>query len=316
MFSLRNFRAINPEWFRSPLSKIEETLRMPYLIKNGVVMIALRVFLPWLGLTAVIYWLTGRIQLAALGPIVILIYELFSLKDWFETRIINKHLENVKKVKQNYHQSKKANKTELVGLIEKSVRLTSWGMIRIVYVGLAAWGWVIIFRTMLPLITKSKHDYQDMLIGFNNKTYEADQALWEVANGKKKLSWFLEKYGSRVEDIDLELPTLQENKQTVNAIIKLYKSIPSPTKALENAKLRRIKKTKEVMEDLRVSKTWFKWFLRITQENGRLREDRRYYIFLADYYVRQMIIRLGQELNLSKDEVFNKSWKELRYASN
>jgi len=319
MISLRNFRFLNPEWFRKPLSRIEETLRIPVLIKNGAVILVSRILLPWLLFTLLVWWLTGGITLAALGPVIILISELLVLKRWYEKRILKQHLKNIKLIKTIF-KKKSLSIKELRNDIKQAVGLAGWGLVRIAYVGLASWGWEIIFRTLYPLLTNTQIDYRDLLIGFKNKGIETDQALWEVAQEKnkqkEKLRKYLNEYGSRVEDIDLAYPTFRENKKAVNSMIKLYARISSPISSLNKAKKKRIDSTKEVLKDLRMPQSIFRYLLKTVQTNVRLREDRRFYNFIADYYLRQMIISLGAKLKLDKKEVFNKSWKELKDANN
>ncbi len=320
MINLRNFRALNPEWFRNPLSQLEATLRVPIFIKNGAVILVTRILFPWLLFTLIVWRITGGLTLAALGPVIILVYELLVLKSWYEKKILKQHLKNIKLVKAIF-KSKSSNIKELRSNIEKSVRLACWGLIRIGYVGLAAWGWEIIFRAFYPFLTKTQQvDYRDLLVGFKNKSIEADQALWEVAqeknNQKEKLEKYLNKYGSKIVDIDLAYPTFRENKKAVNSMIKLYARIPSPISSLNKAKERRVSSTKEVLKNLRVPKSIFSWLLNIVQSNVRLREDRRHYHFIVDFNIRQMIITLGVKLNLDKKEVFNKSWGELKDANN
>jgi len=315
MINLRNFRALNPEWYRNPLSKLEATLRVPIFIKNGAVVLVSRILFPWFLITLIVWWLTGGITLAALGPFIILVYELLALKSWYERKILKRHLKNIELVK-SLCGKKRLDIDELRSDIKQSVELGSWGTVRIVYVGLASWGWEIIFRALYPLLTNTQIDYRDLLIGFKNKTVEADQAFWEVAHEKnkqkEKLEKYLDMYGNRVEDIDLVYPTFRENKKAVSSMLKLYVQTPSPFSALSRAKEQRLEDTKEVLKSLKVPKSIFSWLLKTVQVNVRLREDRRFYHFIADYYIRQMIIRLGKKLSLDDKQVFNQSWKELK----
>lgn len=322
MISLRNFRLFNPEWFRNPSSRLEETLRTPIFIRNGAVLLANRILFPWLLFTIIVWSITGDIRLAALGPIFILIYELLVLKNWYEKKILKQHLKNIELVKTIAEKSKDKSINELRDDIGKSVRLACWGLIRIGYVGLAAWGWEIIFRAFYPFLIKTQQiDYRDLLVGFKNKNVEADQALWKVAQEKneqtqkEKLEEYLENYGSKVEDIDLAFPTFRENQKAVNSFLKLYTHTTSPLSTLKKAKEKRLNKTRIVLKRLRIPKPIFNWLLKTVQSNVRLREDRRYYHFLADFNIRQMIINLGRKLNLNEKDVFNKSWRELKNAS-
>ena len=47
-----------------------------------------------------------------------------------------------------------------------------------------------------------------------------------------------------------------------------------------------------------------------------LREDRRFYEFSCDYYLRKMILELGYELNIPETDIFNLTWQKLKNAKN
>lgn len=304
---------MNPEWLRKDFSKLESTLRLPQLVKFGL-LILVKLLLTWLILSLLIGLL--------LGLLLTVLAEMFFLKRRYEKKLLPKHLANLEEIKKIYHQGKNLSKSELINAITKSIKLSSWGTINIAYVGLASWGWEYIFKWFYPLIVQQpKYKYHDLLIGFNNKSVESDQALWQVAQEKdkvrrvKKLESYLDKYGSRVEDLDLALPTFREQKTAIDSLLKLYSQTKSPKTRLEQAKKKRKMAQQEIIKNLRIPKSGFNRFLKMVQQNVRLREDRRFYEFLPDYYLRQMIILLGKKIGVDNKAVFNKSWRELKNAA-
>ena len=52
--------------------------------------------------------------------------------------------------------------------------------------------------------------------------------------------------------------------------------------------------------------------LKKVQENVALREDRRYYQFISDYYIRVMLIELGEKLSLKDNEIFTMKWDNIK----
>ena len=67
---------------------------------------------------------------------------------------------------------------------------------------------------------------------------------------------------------------------------------------------------------LRVSKFLFIKILNKARANVALREDRRFYEFSCDYYLRKMILELGYELNIPETDIFNLTWQKLKNAKN
>ncbi len=318
---INTLRTLNPEWLRQPFSRLEATLRLPSLVRDVLTLFIIRVFPLWLTAGYLIghftHWTLGLL----VGLFVTVAIELFILRRWYFRRALPDHLRNLGLVKVSFAKHANLPTPQLVKTIESSVRLTSRGLINIGYVGLAAWGWEIIFRWLYPLIARPTNiPYSDLLIGFPNKSIEADQALWKVAqlNGARRaaqLNTYLEEFGSRVEDVELANPTLREQPELVDHLLKLYSRTPNPAYSFKQSVTKREQATQQVERQLRVPRTLFHHLLNIVQANVRLREDRRYYEFLGDYYLRQMILTLGKKLNLT-DSTFTHSWQELKHAAN
>ena len=308
------------EWYRESVSKLERTLRVPYLVKNAVILFLCRTLVVWvawgLGLEFVFHNLLVAVFL---GLILTLITEMFLVREWLLGKIIPRHIKNLELVKKWQNEAKEKG---LIEVIKKSVDLSAWGMINIVYAAPQSWGWEIVFRILYPFVVRPNGIYcSDLLVGFPNKTVEADQLMWEAANEadpesrRKLMDQYLEEYGSRVDDVDLAKPTLRENVEAVTALVELYKDSESPRRSVEKAQKRRETATREIAGYLRVPKSWFLSFLKLVQNNVQLREDRRFYEFVMDYYLRQMIFKLADNLKISRKEIFNKSWKEIKHAA-
>ena len=311
-----NLKTLNSEWLRKPFSALEATLRLPYLIRYCLEIFLKRLFLFWFLVTL----LTKSVWL---GLVLTLIIELFSLRRWYQQSILPRHKLNLKTIKNLYHDREKLTKKELITTIERSVKLSAWGLIHIGYVGLAAYGWEYIFRWIYPMLVKTKEfDYHQLLRGFVNKTIESDQKLWEVAQIKDSLKQkqalveYLDGYGSRVEDIDLSLPTFREQTGAIKHLLSLNRYLPAPKTIINKAKKNRGIATVKTLQNLRIPKAVFNWLLTTTQKNVNLREDRRFWEFLADYQIRQMILLLAKRHNFGPRHIFSMSWWELKHAGN
>ena len=312
-------RLFNPEWFREPASKLESTLRTPYILKSGLNLFIRRLGFYWFISGLVIWILFDTILIAILfGLLISLTIELFTLKKYYETKALPKHLKNIELVKKLCEGSKMDSDSQLIKPIEKSVKLSTWGMVNITYVGVSAWGWEIVFRILFQFITNSKIHYSNLLIGFKNKATDSDQFLWEVAqeknkeNQKVKLEKYLSEYGSKVDDLEISKPTLREQPNLIKKLLELYSETESPIKLLKVQQNKRDLDTQLVLKNLKIPKSLFYSLLKKVQENVALREDRRYYQFIGDYYIRAMIIELGKRLSLKENEIFTKSWDNIK----
>ena len=244
--------------------------------------------------------------------------EMFLIKGWLLKKVFPRHLKNLEEIKKYSPQTVK----QLVEDIEKSVDLSGWGLVHIVYAAPQSWGWEIIFKFVYPLMIKGSYlPYYDLLVGFTNQTIQADQLLWEAANQKDSktkrvlVENYLEKYGSRVDDADISKPTLREQPEVVEQMMIMYENTKSPLERLKEAEKRRYLATKEALNRLTIPKSLFLHFLKWVQSNTHLREERRFYEFVMDYYVRRMILRLAELLKMDKQAIFSKTWGEIKHAA-
>lgn len=304
------------EWLRKVPSRMELTLRFPLLIKHFLLIFLKRFVLKAFLIGLFLWFLTHRLILSfSLSFIIALTVEMLTLEKWYQKKILPRHLNNLKKVRAMVDVSPEL----LVKNIKRSADLSAWGIANIFYLVLPSWGWEIIFRFLYSLMVKSPSPaYQELLIGFRHQSFKADQELWRISQSKdlsekeRLLNDYLENYGSRVSDLDLSLPTLREQSGAVKKLVDLYQTSLSPRIRLLTAEERRKTALKQIETRLKVPKSFFRWLLEVVRRNVALREDRRFYEFVMDYDLRQMIIKLGQNLNINSQVVFNKSWGELK----
>jgi hypothetical protein len=311
------------EWYRSVHSKIELTLRTPFLLLSALTLFVTRSLPKWILAGFLVWYLTKSIFIAIIvGFVLALLWEMVSLYDYYIQVILPKHLKNLVEIEKMSEVSKNGTTTDLINNIEKATKLSTWGLVNIVYAGIASWGYEIVFKFLYPfLVNLPRTPYYNLLIGFPNKNIDADQLLWEIAqeNNPRKATLLLKSYlrdfGSKINDIDLKEPTLREKPEAVQSLVKLYKNISSPEGRRRTSAKKREKTTEQVFKKLRIPKKLFQVFLSPTQKNTSLREDRRHYAFLPDYYIRQMLIELGSRIGFINQEVFNKSWGEIKHEA-
>ena len=192
------------EWYREPISKLEKTLRVPLLIREAVLLFLNRVVWIWLAWGVGLEILFDSLILAIfLGFLLAFITEMFLVRRWLLEKIIPQQLKNFEIVKSQYERLDGMTVKDLVKTIEKSVRLSSWGIVNITYAAPQSWGWEIIFRALYPLLVKPcEISYSDLLVGFQNKTIESDQLMWKAVNEnvpevhRKIINQYLEEFGS------------------------------------------------------------------------------------------------------------------------
>ncbi len=305
------------------MSQMEKTLRLPYLIDFAVKLFFTRAISTWF-IFGFIFWLLLHNVFASvvLGLVVFLVWEMFFLSVWYEKTVLPQHIIRMDDIKQFFRKLNSYSTPNLIDQVEETVKKSAWSIIYIGYMALPSWGWEIVFKILYPFLVSNKSiPYQNLLIGFHNKTIEADQKLWEVSQEKdfstqkKQLEHYLEEYGSRVDDLDIALPTLRERPKAIESLLALSKLSPSPKSRLESAEIKRGQSMKQVEKQLRLPASVFNWFVQIVQKNVALREDRRYYEFQADYYLRQMLLHLAKRINIPEDKLFEMSWKEVKNAA-
>jgi len=204
------------------MSALERALRLPLLISTVIKLFFVRTAPLWFSFSVIIWLLLHNIGAAiVIGFSFSLIWEMFALYRWYEKQVLPIHFKNISTIRESFKKMETFSISELISQIEESVKRSAWSIIHIVYLALPSWGWEIVFKALYPFLVSDKRiPYQYLLIGFSNKTVEADQELWKIAQEKnlttqkKLLEQYLEIFGSRVEDIDLAYPTLRERPKS------------------------------------------------------------------------------------------------------
>lgn len=323
VYNCKHMSSINSEWLRKPMSQMEKTLRFPYLIKIAIGLFLAKTAPKWLVLSYIFWFFIKNPPLSAiLGFLSSLIWEMFTLRDWYRNKAFPTHKNNMAHVRNVFGKLDSFTISELVEQIDVVAQKSAWNMVHSGYLILPSWGWEIVFKILYPFLVSNKSiPYQNLLIGFNNKTVEADQKFWEVSQEKdistqkKQLEQYLEEYGSRVDDLDIALPTLRERPKAVDSLLALSKISPSPKSRFASARVKREHSLKQVKKQLRIPPSAFNGLVEIVQKNVSLREDRRFYEFQADYYLRQMLLSLAKRISIPDVKLFNMSWKEVKNAA-
>lgn len=311
---------IMQEWWREPISNLEKTLRWPVFIKEFSKIIFFRIIIKLVFIGIIFgfifnvsdYLIIKLIVLTIVSFILVIIWEMMILLNWWKDEVLPMHLKNIESIKtfRKMANQKKAN--EIVKDIEKSMSLSMKGMAKAGYMAMPSFGFEMVIKLIYPLITKRKEGrYSNLFVGFGNKSIEADQELWKIANIKDKeneksaIRKYLDDYGSRVKDMDLKHKTLREKPKAIQSLLKIYEGIKSPYSRISEVKNIRIEEERHVRKP-------FMWLVKKAQENVKIREDRRFYEFLSDYDLRQMIFILAKKLNIKEEDIFNLKWDRIK----
>lgn len=224
---------------------------------------------------------------------------------------------------------KKASEKELLDYIENILKFEAWIIAHSMFLAIHCMFSERLLRFVYHLLVKDKNwrDYIQLMRGYTNKTIEADQKLWELAQAKgktgyqKKLDSFIQEYGHRVFDVDVIHPTLAENKSLLNNLIRIYAKVPKekrPYQLLAQAKKQRLKHEKIAFRNLRLwipySEKIFTKILRFSQRYAALRESRPFYHLMAFSLARKALLELGSKIaQLEKPEdIFFLTYPEIQ----
>ncbi len=246
-------------------------------------------------------------------------------KEW-RKQILPKYKKEMSKLKK--FDFKKASNQDLLAYLEKIMKFEAWIVTNSMYVGLHCVYSEILLLYAYKFLVKDGNwrNYNQLIRGFPNKTIEADQALWELARSLKKpsykdrLSAFVGEYGHRVFDIDVIHPTLAEDKDLLDNLIRIYSKVtPSknPANQLKEAKKDRLKQEKFAFKNLRewvpLTRRIFEKILRFSQRYADIRESRPYYHLMAFSLSRKTLLELGGRLAQLKkpDDIFYLTHQEI-----
>jgi len=310
----------NLEWHREKFSRMEKTLRFPRVAVQALLLFVKRILPIWFIFFVVLdLLLWDRFFIWTLSILGYLVVELHTLRKWYLFTILPKHEEKVGKSIDLYNACISDPKhAYLFDFIEEMTNNAAWSLVNIGYSGIAAWIWEFILRFMFKVGVKPCDVlYSDLLIGFESKTVELNQALWKVAQidadneREQALEDFRQEYGNRVNDWDLKHPTLRESPDYLKTLLGLYRSTEAPKNKTQEQEEKRTESTKKVLENLRIPKRIFEHVLNQAQLNIPLREDRRFHEFRYDYYIRQLLFLVAEQKQIDHSDLFDKDWKEI-----
>ena len=312
---------LNLEWHREKFSKLEKTLRFPRVVTQAVIVFIKRIFPIWFVFFVLSDLLfANRLLIWILSILGYLMVELHMLRRWYFATVLPKHEEKVGKSIDLYNSCISDPKhAYLFDFIEEITNNAAWSLANVGYSGIAAWIWEYILRFLFGIGVKPCDVvYSDLLVGFESKTVELNQALWEVAQIEEDvargeaLEGFEQDYGNRVNDWDLKHPTLRESPDYLKTLLKLYKSTDAPKNKMKEQEEKRMESVNKVLENLRIPKAVFKHVLNQAQLNIPLREDRRFHEFRYDYYIRQLLFLVAEQKSIDRENLFDNDWKQLR----
>jgi len=226
---------------------------------------------------------------------------------------------------------------ELLKHLQKLIRLEARVFTFSAYLGLSCICHEILF-SWVYLLTKDKNrrHYIRLIRGYYNKTIEADQKLWELAQTsgpikkisdlnknekvKKLFKEFLKTYGHRVFDIDVIHPVLAENQELLLNLIQLYSrpDTPSPRSRQKKIATKRTKHEKWALKNLRgwfpFSRWIFKKTLKAAQKHAEVRESRPFYHLMGFSLSRQTLLELGRRFSQfeNSSDIFYLTFKEIK----
>lgn len=163
-------------------------------------------------------------------------------KSWLPRLLGDRWLKDVlPKYQQQIDKIKKINldklsSRKLVSLLQETTQLEAWMFGESLYVGIICGYTEMKLKLAYKLFVEDKNlaNYHELLIGFPDKGMQMDAKLWKVAQIKEKsnqnneLDKWIKRYGYRIQDKELIYPTLGEDKEIINSLIKLYKKLSWP----------------------------------------------------------------------------------------
>ncbi len=301
---------IYPDWWREPLSPLEQTWRLPCLFNELRELIQKKIFIKIPGNFYQIQngWLYIRtdwfkILLQPGTPIAfikIIAGIHHAISDWQ-----NSILPSYQKLLNTWRDESLNDKNNqaLWNFANQVIKQDCYYTAAIIYVGIYSFIFEWLVKKICP-----QDNYHALLAGFPNKSFEINQELFKLAQIKQrfpeqfdiKLQNFIINYGIKKSDFELAEPCLGENLAQINLFIDLYSSQPNldPAKKLNDLANQRTQQGKSIKNPV------FKWILKWAWEYVPLRETRQFYAGAGGYYARQALNLLGHRLGLADNMIF------------
>lgn len=242
------------DWLRKPMTPLFETLVVPILNSVADDLIAKKINLyrkapTWTSFDGFFYTKLGFKP--TFESILIPFYFLKMVKnihlEWSGEFVVA-HKEKITRLKQQKSKNISEIKKQLNEIIHSNA--TAWAYI--ILTGISAKLSEKIFSFLFNLFVPSKYNlnYTDVLSGYFNKSIEADESLWQIAQNAKKdpllfqsividnnnfktikknnqswgneLSEWIENYGHRLFELDIFFPSIQDEPDMALNIVRSY----------------------------------------------------------------------------------------------
>lgn len=181
-----------------------------------------------------------------------------------------------------------------------------------------------VLKILYSLLVKDSKtsNYSELLVGYPNKLLEADNAFWQVVQGRMTKEEYASKYGYRATDATLVKPTVGEDQEEFQHKIKTFGKMPPPDFDLivKSAIERRGKREKFVKQNFRdwvpFGRKLFNKTLTLARKYTTVREDRRFYYTMGSYPIRQACLELGSRFDFltAPSDIFFITKEELETA--
>ena len=321
------------EWFQLPLSPLFSTLVLPHL--NSAIDSCLKDRLglqresPSWSVLHGYYYIRGDVVFTPslfLLPLRLL-KQMRRVPDEWNDEVVPRHVERMAQLRD--FQSQRVSTTEILrhfeAVCEASARCFAWIVITGAFAKLSE---LIFKRAYEYLARECEEPYATLLGGFPNKSIEADEALWnlaEIARGRPELKqiildadsreslfrsestrdWlerfqeWLETYGHRVFELDILHETMSDTPAIALQVVRNY--IVNPTQSPASRQRRKLEE-RQIMEvhfeHILARRRWTRRpgqrVLRLAQKYAAIRENRPFYLHLGWPLMRRDLMELGR----------------------
>ena len=321
------------EWYHRPVSPMEESLLLPKHINQSLSLISKKLGIrfpspAWKVISGYLY-MTGKYSSVLFQPGIILL----PFKFWKELpvagrrwtrQVLPAYQKEIDKVK--IMDLEKFRQDKLIEILEKISELESKLMAESVYVVLYAISSEVMVKIAYGLLVRDaeKINYHELLIGFPDAGLEADAQLWKISrltgkNRQSKIQDWICRFGHRIQDKDILYPTLGENLEMIDNLIRIYRSATDPKQRIEAAVTRRLAREKLAAENLHSIpgvKVVFGKIKQIAQDYAKIRNSRPFY-YQGNHQIRRILLALAKRISWLEDinDVFFLRLEELSPAT-
>lgn len=311
---------------------MEESLLLPEHINQSLSLISKRLGIKfsspsWKVINGYLY-LTGKYSSVLLQPAIIPL----PFKFWKEIHIAARrwtgqvlpdYQREIGKIKTTELQ--KCSRDKLIETLKTTVELEGKLMAESVYVVLYAIASEVMLKIAYSLFVRDpeKINYYELLIGFPDAGLEADAELWKISRLKgksrqSKIQDWIRRFGHRIQDKDILYPTLGENPETIENLVKIYRSAANPRQRIKAAGARRITRERFATKNLRSTpgaEVIFEKIKQVAKEYAKIRNSRPFYYY-GNREIRRILFAIAAGIPWAKDrsDIFFLKFDELEAA--